>query len=121
MIVSGNLVKNQRYYLVSIMLSLILETTSNLVFGIGEICLSPPLQIFAGFVGVAQGKVPAVQFLTTSFAPTVSFIITVKIFQVDMDVLFGHIPFHFLPVRWQLCKVILELRAHLILAEPKHY
>ena len=80
MIVSGNLVKNQRYYLVSIILSLILETTANLVFGIGQICLSPPLQIFAGFVGVAQGKVPTVQFLTASFAPTVGFIITIKAF-----------------------------------------
>ena len=112
MIVSANLAKNQRYYLVSIILSLILETTANFVLRIGQICLSPPLQIFAGFVGVAEGKVPAVQFLTTSFAPTVDFVVTVKAFQVDVDVLFGHISFQLCPVRWQLCEVILELRAH---------
>ena len=100
------------HYLVSIILSLNSENTANFVFGIGQICLSPPLQIFAGFVGMAEGKVPAVQFLTASFAPTVGFIITIKAFQIDVDVLFGHIPLNFLPVRWQLCKVILELRAH---------
>ena len=81
--------KNQRYYLVSIILSLNLETNANFVFRIGQICLSPPLQIFAGFVGVAQGKVPAVQFLTASFTPTVGFIITIKAFQVDMDIRLG--------------------------------
>ena len=53
MIVSGNLAKNPRYHLISMILSLNLATTAHLVLGIGQICLSPPLHIFAGFVGVA--------------------------------------------------------------------
>ena len=60
MIVSGNLAKNPKYHLISMILSLNLETSAHLVLGIGQICLLPPLQILAGFVGMAQGKVPAV-------------------------------------------------------------
>ena len=55
MIVSGNLAKNQRYYLVGVILSLILETAANFVFGIGQLFISSFTNI-RRFCGCGTGQ-----------------------------------------------------------------